>query len=165
MIYVGIDNGITGSISFIKDTGECLDFVLTESIHEQSYTKTKKNIGRLNYKWFYKLIYSYSIEDELRIFMERPMINPSRFDATMSAVRCLEAMLICIEDLQLHRAYVDSREWQKSLLPSGIKGSDEQKKASKDIGCRLFPQHSELITKHKDADGLLIAEWARRNKL
>lgn len=34
-----------------------------------------------------------------------------------------------------------------------------------DIGCRLFPGLSTTITKHKDADGLLIAEWARREGL
>jgi len=47
------------------------------------------------------------------------------------------------------------------LLPQGIKG-DELKVASKDIGCRLFPEHTELIVKHKDADGILIAEYCRR---
>ena len=51
------------------------------------------------------------------------------------------------------------------MLPKGIEGSAELKKASKDIGCRLFPSQADLINKHKDADGLLIAEWARRESL
>lgn len=57
--------------------------------------------------------------------------------------------------------YCDSKHWQRILLPKGAKGP-ELKKASMDIGCRLFPEHEKLIRKHKDADGLLIAEWARR---
>lgn len=47
----------------------------------------------------------------------------------------------------------------------GIEGSAELKKASMDIGLRLFPDQEEVIKKHKDADALLIAEWARREQL
>ena len=50
------------------------------------------------------------------------------------------------------------------MLPKGCKGA-ELKAASKDVGIRLFPQHKEIIVKQKDADSLLIAEWARRNDL
>ncbi|MHC4574386.1 MAG: hypothetical protein ACYS76_09695 [Planctomycetota bacterium] len=50
------------------------------------------------------------------------------------------------------------------MLPKGCK-KEELKKASIDIGCRLFPYHKEQIIKHKDADSLLIAEWARRKNL
>ncbi len=92
------------------------------------------------------------------------MVNPMRFMATTSALRSLESTLTVIEYLKLPLSYIDSKEWQKLLLPQGIKGSDELKKASLDIGCRLFPQHSDLIKRHKDADGLLMAEYCRRIK-
>ena len=59
--------------------------------------------------------------------------------------------------------YVDSKDWQKVLLPKGTKGSDELKKASLDIGNRLFPQFAD--NKHKDRDGILIAEYGRRLNL
>lgn len=166
MIYVGIDNGISGTIGVIDETGTPLNFLLTQSKHEQSYTKTKKNIGRLQYDWFYDVMKAYaSMNVPCKAIMERPMINPGRFDATISAVRCLEAMLICLEHLNIPHQYIDSKQWQRELLPAGIKGSEELKKASMDIGCRLFPQYKEVIMKHKDADGILIAEWARRNKI
>ena len=42
--------------------------------------------------------------------------------------------------------YIDSKEWQKELLPSGCKG-EELKTASRDIGCRLFPKYKDLIIK------------------
>ena len=54
--------------------------------------------------------------------------------------------------------------WQKKLLPQGCKGED-LKRASEDIGLRLFPSLRPVIKKHKDADALLIAEWARREDL
>jgi hypothetical protein len=80
----------------------------------------------------------------------------------MSAMRTLEAQVLILESLKIPLMYVDSKDWQKDLLPRGTKGTPELKKASMDIGCRLFPQHDELIRKHKDADGLLIAEWGKR---
>ena len=51
---------------------------------------------------------------------------------------------------------------QKDMLPKGCKG-EELKKASLDIGNRLFPSFKTV--KHPDRDGLLIAEWARRKGL
>jgi hypothetical protein len=86
------------------------------------------------------------------------MVNSTRFNATLSAIRALEATLIALEESQFPYEYIDSKEWQKLLLPKGLKGSDELKKASLDVGKRMFP---ELEIK-KDADGLLIAEFMRR---
>ena len=57
--------------------------------------------------------------------------------------------------------YIDSKEWQKVLLQKGVKGP-ELKKASQDIGCRLFPKLKDIIIKQKDADGILIAEYCKR---
>jgi len=86
------------------------------------------------------------------------MVNPGRFQASISAMRALEATLNVLEFLELPHQYIDSKEWQKVMLPSGLKGADQMKKASQSIGKRLFPS----ITCTPDADGLLIAEWARR---
>jgi len=167
MIYIGIDNGVSGTIGVIEENGKVVDFIKTPIITEQSCTKTKKNISRLNYNIFFSFIKNIAEQysNECRIFMERPLINSTRFDATISAVRCLEAQLIAIEQLDLFKDYVDSKCWQSTLLPSGIKGSPELKKASKDIGIRKFPQFKELINKHGDADGILITEYARLKKL
>jgi hypothetical protein len=86
------------------------------------------------------------------------MVNSTRFNATLSAIRALEATLIALERSQFPYEYIDSKEWQKVLLPKGLKGSDELKAASLDIGKRLFPS----LDIKKDADGLLIAEYMRR---
>lgn len=168
-IYIGIDNGVTGTIGWV---GENLapGMIETPVIKEQSYTKEKKNITRINYQnvlnWLKEIIRGE--EDpgsSVLVVIERPMINPMRFQASVSAARSLEATLIAIEQLGLPRMYVDSRQWQKKLLPNGCKG-DELKKASMDIGLRLFPNlPNDPIKNHKDADSILIAEWARREGL
>ncbi len=90
------------------------------------------------------------------------MVNPTRFKATTSALRALEATLCVIELLRYPYTYIDSKEWQRELLPSAIKGGPELKKASMQIGCRMFPKHKEKIIKQKDADGILLAEFCRR---
>jgi len=91
--------------------------------------------------------------------LERPMVNPGRFKATASALRALEATLIVLERLNIPFQYIDSKEWQRHLLPKGIE-KDELKKAALDVARRLFPS-----VQTKDADSLLIAEYARRMRL
>lgn len=151
-----IDNGVTGSIGIIRDDGSS-GFMLTPSIKMQDYTKTKKNISRIDAPALMGIVME---ENPSMVYMERPMINPTRFSATISAVRALEATITVLETLEVPYQFVDSKEWQKGLLPSsGKKGTDSStlKQESHDIGIRLFPMHRELIHKHKDADGILGA--------
>lgn len=160
MIYIGIDNGVTGSVGVVKDNGR-YQFYKTPCFMEQNYTKTKGNISRIDHDAFYFLLKPYA-NKKCKAFLERPMVNPGRYKATISAIRALESSLIIIEALHIPYEYVDSKGWQKELLPKGTKGVNELKKASVDIGCRLFPKFKNIIRQHKDADGLLIAEYARR---
>jgi hypothetical protein len=161
-IYIGIDNGVSGSIGIITTNGAIAKMFPMPTKSEQNYTKAKKNITRIDWRLLLKLLRNYSNPPIGRVFLERPMVNPGRFQATASALRAMEATLIVLDLLDLPLRYVDSREWQKIMLPSGVKGASELKKASCDIGCRLFPSLAHVIKKHKDADGLLMAEWARR---
>ena len=164
-IYIGIDNGVSGSCGIIGPKGTL--FFLTPIKSEMSFQKSKSSkINRIDFQKLYDLLKEEKESGyTICIRIERPMINPTRFQASISAARSLEATLIIFELLELSYEYCDSKQWQKVLLPAGLKGSEEQKKASMDIGIRLFPEHKELISKHKDADGILIAEWARRAQL
>ncbi len=158
MYWIGIDNGVSGSIGVVDDKGSSWWFK-TPTIVQQSYTKSKQNITRIDVMALQEILSPFK---EGKDFLERPLVNPRMFKATLSAIRALEATINVIEMLKIPLQYVDSREWQKALLPSGIKGSPELKKASKDIGQRLFPTLAEEISKHGDADGILIAEHFRR---
>ena len=160
-IYIGIDNGVSGTIAIIGDDIETV-FMKTPTKKEQNYTKEKQSITRLDANAFMDLLKTYDPND-VTVIMERPLVNPTMFKTTLCAIRCFEAQLILIESLKMKHIYIDSKEWQKALLPKGVKGSDELKKASLDIGNRLFPQFVEY--KHGDRDSLLIAEWARLNNL
>lgn len=159
-LYIGIDNGVTGSIAILG--GEESIFIKTPTVSEKNYTKKAGNISRLDFLKMARFLSKHLTSSNCFAVVERPMINPGRFKAGISAARCLEATLILLELNEVPFQYVDSKEWQKEFLP-GVKGSPELKKASMDVGIRLFPQFAEEIKKQKDADGLLMAEWARRS--
>ena len=162
-IFIGIDNGVTGTVGILGHKEPV--FFTMPVIKQQSYTKTKQNISRIVSPVLQVAFESTTVlyaPDECIALIERPMINPARFKASISAARALEATLIALEACELPHQYIDSKEWQKDLLPSGLKGPAELKKASMDIGIRLFPFYKDSIQRHKDADGLLIAEYARR---
>ena len=151
--YIGIDNGVSGTIAILTDNDTI--FVKTPVKKEQDYTKAKKIITRVDVSALKELLAHFA--DDAFILLERPLVNPKMFAATASAMRCHEAELTVIEMLGIPFQFIDSKEWQKNLLP---KGCDDTKKASLDIGNRLFPQFREF--KHPDRDALLIAEYAKR---
>lgn len=168
-LYIGIDNGVSGSIGLIKQSKDTRNYAFfkTPTFSEQDYVKNKRNITRIDFRKFIDIITSFCSgvkPEELQIMIERPMINPGRFRATISATRAMEATLIGISIVSegIPIQWVDSKEWQKILLPKKLKG-DDLKKASLQVGLRMFPKCKSRILRHKDADGLLIAEHCRRS--
>ena len=158
--YIGIDNGVSGSIGVISFTGAETDFYKTPIFSCTNYQKQIKTLNRIDTS---ALIARWSDLECPIAVVERPMVNPGRFNASASALRALEATLIVLEQLKIPYHFVDSKEWQKVMLPAGIKGADALKKASLDRGKQLFPQFAKLFK--GDADGMLIAEWARKQML
>ena len=151
---IGIDNGVTGSIGILGPADVSL-FYRTPVKKELSYTKEEKHISRIDVVGLRKILEPYP-KDATEVLLERPMVNPRRFVASMSAIRALEATMIVLEELELPKRFIDSREWQKVLLP-GVEGSDELKAASLELGKKLYPQ----LTFKSDADSILIAHWAK----
>ena len=173
-VYFGIDNGVSGSVGTLTVEGDITtsEFMHTPVGMEQDYTKKKKNISRIDMPVLYRML-KKEIRDAKRacVCLERPMVNPKRFQASASALRALEATLIVIQLLTINRKkknldpialqYVDSKEWQKMYLTKGIKGASALKENSMVLGLRRFPQHEAVIRKQKDADGLWLAEFCK----
>lgn len=159
--FIGFDNGTTGTIGIIKPDNTSV-FRVIPSIKQQNYTKSKQNITRIDVSELFVFLGEH-VEDmqQSLVVIERPMVNPTRFKNSLSAVRSLEAVLTVLEIMELPYMYIDSKEWQRDLLPKGLK-TEDLKKASLDIGIRLFPNHKDDILNHKDADGILIAEYIKR---
>lgn len=166
-VYIGIDNGTTGTIAIIKKKETI--YVSMPIKKEQSYTKKKQNISRIDIvklkDFFWSSCRIPNSNRERFCLIERPMVNPMRFKASMSAIRALEATLVVLEELDIPYQYIDSKEWQGYFLPKNIlklkskNKSAELKRAAVDVARRLFPK-----IKTKDADSILIAEYARRKR-
>jgi len=155
-VYIGIDNGVSGSIGIVNHNATRCEFYHTPTRSCLNYQKEAKNITRVDVVALEELL---AKEPNAIVLLERPLVNPGMFSATASALRAFEATLIVLERLDLPFLYLDSKEWQKAMLPNGVKG-EALKSASKEVASRLFP-----TLRHKfkaDADGLLMAEWGRR---
>lgn len=154
MIRIGIDNGVSGSIGIVGD-GEAKLFP-TPVFKTLNYTKKKGYINRVDVDKLKALLEPYSSLGSI-VKIERPMVNPGRFKASLSAIRALEATSVALEQLGLGYVIVDSKEWQGEFLPSGIKGAANLKKASALKGVQMFPNLKDEIKKQGDADSLFIA--------
>lgn len=156
MIYIGLDNGVTGSVGIIID--DMAIYKPTPVRKCLNYTKAKSWITRVDGPLLENFLRDFSGRP-CQCLIERPMVNPGRWKATVSALRALETTQTVLEGLKIPYAFLDSKEWQKKLLPAGLE-KEELKLASLQVGMRLFPKVD--WKKFKDADGLLIAEYARR---
>lgn len=165
MITVGIDNGTSGSIGIIGiiGPGRC-DFFKVPTQEYLHYGQRGTISLRLDRAALAVLLApavcpgldgSWCGSNNVRVFIERPL-SGKFINAVVPAHRTFEATIIVMEDLGLGYTVIDSREWQKPML-GAVSGSAELKKASKLRGIQLYPQHRDAITKHKDADGLLMA--------
>jgi hypothetical protein len=155
-IIVGIDNGTSGAITVLN--GDKVVYRKTPIKTEKSYTKKDQNISRIDFKELKKFLQENTAEKsnlECLAVLERPLVNPRKFKTTQSAMRSLEATLICLEELEIPVKYIDSKEWQRHFFP-GIEGREKLKKASLDYGNKKYPE----LQFEEDSDSLLIAEYS-----
>ena len=153
---VALDNGVSSNGVALFGPDNLVRYEKLPIKSELSYTHEEHHITRLDAPGLRKLLTSWNLpKNDTKVVMERIMINPARFRASISAARCLEAELIIIEEFGFEIEYCDSKNWQHVLLPSVV-GTDDLKKASLALGHKLFP---DLAIK-KDADSLLIGYWA-----
>ena len=157
-VFLGIDNGVTGGITILSEFGYVHLHIKTPVKNCLNYTKKKAFHNRVNFQELYNVLQEHIGADTPFCMIERPMINPMRWVASSSALRCLEATEIVLEQLQIPYQFIDSKEWQKVLLPSGL-AKEQLKKAADDVAKRLFPKQ-EIV----NSDSLLIAEYCRRTK-
>jgi hypothetical protein len=161
-VYIAMDNGATGSLSIYKSTTGETYFKKVPTIWGQDYTQKKKNIDRLDTPQIKATINEWlSPEETVFCYIERPMINPARFQASISAARALEATIIMMESLEIEYEVIDSKRWQKKMLPAGTKGEADLKQASFDIGLQMHPKLVKEIIEQNDADALLMVEYAK----
>ncbi len=157
-VFIGIDNGVSGAITVLSELGFVHLHIKTPVKNCLNYTKKKAFHNRVDFSTLQDVLFDTIANDAPFCMIERPMVNPMRWVASVSAIRCLESTEIILEELQIPYQFIDSKEWQKALLPSGLVG-DQLKKAASDVAKRLFPKQKIV-----NSDSLLIAEYCRRVK-
>lgn len=166
-IYIGIDNGTTGSIGVLDGEGKIESFFRTPAFRCANYTKKSKNITRINVPALVRNL-SKIVEDnpdaEILVILERPMVNPTRWTSSLSAIRAFEATLIVLDFLELPYKIIDSKAWQKTILGKEVCGK-ELKTESKRISIEKYPHLEATFNRQKDGDGILIALYALKKRL
>jgi hypothetical protein len=156
MVTIGVDNGSTGTLGIISADGVLFQEIPTQDcLHYGKAGTITKRLDRAAFR----LLLAPHIFVTTRVYIERPFTgSPMMIKSMLSAHRFFESTICTLEDLGLGYEVVDSGTWQKPLL-GNVRGSAELKKASKLRGIQLYPQLADAITKHGDADGLLIAHY------
>lgn len=177
-VIFGLDNGSTGTISCIDTEYKLLSFRKTPAKVELDYTQDIKYINRIDTielkKWFESNIKKLNKDKRVTIvILERPMKNPTRFEQSISACRAFEATLIVLEELGLDYIVIDSKEWQHYFFGKNTTNIDlkfESMKKGIDLiknnysHIKIYNNVVEEITKHGDADSLLICQYILEHK-
>lgn len=164
-MIIAQDNGTTGWICMLFDDGRVHKHCKVPTREILKYTKAKDHMNIIildELTKLYKQIKKENTDPTIMVYVERPMINSIRFKASMSAVVSYVLTMMALEAAKLPYEWTDSKEWQKAMLPSGIQGSVELKKAAVEVSKRLFPDTKVNVN---NADPVLMAEfYRRRNK-
>ncbi len=155
-IVIGVDNGATGSVGIMPGDGTAIYYSMPtkEAVH---YTKAGKVVTRVDVQALTLELEQY--RNQAFAYIERPFTGSAMMiNTALLAARAHEAVMIALEGLGIGYTTIDSREWQRAMLP-GVKGSPELKKASRLRGIQLYPHLQHYIELQGDADGLLIAHY------
>jgi hypothetical protein len=174
--YIGIDNGATGTIGICNDSYSAQ--IKVPVIKVQDYTKKKKILSRLDIESIaQELVVNHLTLAEMHggtfdflAVLERPFtISPTdpkfvlRYNTIISGMRIFEAWLVFLEIKKIPYRFIDSKTWQKEFFPKDANNkTHDLKKLSLQYGRQLFPKIAEFLK--PDADGILIAEYARRQR-
>ena len=176
MIFVGVDNGASGAIAYYYNDKMYIVEIPVKNV--QSYTKKVQFINKIDFvglKNIFKEIMMY--DDAIKVLWERPFCNPMMFNTSVLSMLSYQTTLNVFEELQIPYDMIDSKVWQKAMLPQGIyktvqdkngrnrikADSKTLKKASIDTANRLYPYLE--IKKDGQADAVMICEYLRRKEL
>ena len=165
-IWCAWDNGSSGSVAILSSFAPPF-WAATPTKRCRNYQKTEHYLNRVDAEAVFDILHDrvyvpVQAGATAIILLERPYCNPAGFNASLLAARAWEATLVVLDLLQLPYRVVDSKEWQQVMLPKGVVGRDELKKASYKVGKKLFPA---VKFKKAGSDSILMAEWAKREGL
>jgi len=164
MIYIGIDNGLTGGLVAISDhPGPPID-----KIPMPTRGKSKGNEVDANDVWKWISTYFNTIES-MTVVIETPGKHSPGAQALCSMWDSFGVIRGILESRSIRHHRITPQAWQKTMLVGCAKG--DTKPAALAMAQRLWPEETWLAsprcTKPHDGmiDAALIAEFGRRANL
>ena len=164
MIYIGIDNGLSGALVALSDhPGPPMDTLVMPT---RNKSKGNEVDALAIYEWLLSLDTAL---DRMTIILETPGKHSPGAQALCSmwdSYGCIRGILEC-RSIRHHR--IPPQQWQKVMIPNCAKG--DTKPAALTKARQLWPKERWLATPRctKSHDGLidaaLIAEYGRRMAL
>jgi Holliday junction resolvasome RuvABC endonuclease subunit len=160
--YIGIDNGVSGAIAISSD-GKQYHISKMPVFKDRDYTKKPRKISRISAPVLAgRLKRVLDGFEEVVIGIERPMVNPTRFRSSVSALRALEATLIAIEEACVDKIteirYIDSKQWSKHF------GFENAKDGAKSLAKSILGREVSADEADALAICLFIYEQSTNNK-
>ena len=165
-VFIGIDNGSTGSIGIqvynANGVRTKYRFMETPTFMMQDYQKRAKRISQLDFDVLRRMLRRYRDEGcEIHTAMERPTTGKF-FNTMICAARIHQQYIDLFTFMRVPMPQViDSKQWQEKFLPHGTR-KEGLKRASLELALRRWPKYADVMSKHKDADGMWICEWMRK---
>jgi hypothetical protein len=165
MIYIGIDNGLSGALVAISSSAGLAPIKMT-AMPTRGKAKGNEVDGAAVYEWLLDLDTAF---DRMTIILETPGKHSPGVQALCSmwdSYGCIRGILEC-RGIRHHR--ITPQSWQKKMLPGCAKGDTKQAALAK--AKQLWPSESWLAsprckTPHSGyIDAALIGEFGRISRL
>lgn len=163
LIYVGIDNGISGACTVLA--GKTI-FAWTAMPCQTTRKGTEVNVKEL-YRWLHETIPSQQL-NRTTFTVEEPG-GAKSYTAAVSMAASFHSIRAMLDLMQVRWHRITPATWQKVMLPGCEKG-DTKRMALEMVG-RLWPledwlRTSKCSTPNSGAvDAALIAEYSRQKQL
>lgn len=162
-IYIGIDNGVSGGVIAIDDSGKIIDYLVMPI---QKARRRNEVDVRAFVAWLSRVSVNYIAD--IKVIIEEPGGSKSA-SAAASMEGSFHALRGALESRRASWERITPKAWQKVMLP-GCKTGDTKPRALECVR-RIWPDQDWRATVRCKAphtglvDAALIAEYARRTNL
>lgn len=134
-LFIGIDNGSSGSYTIINECGEliCFEHVPTFKIKKWATSNNKQgHITVIDVNTLEQMLSKYikSIDKEnIYCFIERPAVGFSGWSiwTSLSGIVAWVSVQYALLNLGIKYDTIDSKQWQKYLIPQALGKKDKSK--------------------------------------
>lgn len=187
---LGMDNGVSGSFALMNPAGKIVLFAHVPTYKENKWTKPKvkklksgkkvvhDQITLIDIDALQRMLVPYSsVINDIHCFLERPAISYAAawsMQTSISASMSWASVVYVLKKLRIPRTDIDSREWQKILIPEAMGENNKEYMKTLKAGDRnkLLKEASDMNAKAiypkfngkelGDGDSINICDFGRK---